>query len=150
MPTSAGILVFRRHGRLQVLLAHPGGPFWAAKDDGAWSIPKGELDPGEDAVAAARREFAEETGQPLVDSPLIDLGSVTQKSGKVVHAWAVEGDYDVGSLRSNPFEMEWPPRSGRTATFPEIDRFEWFDAATAKTKINPAQARLIERLEEIL
>jgi predicted NUDIX family NTP pyrophosphohydrolase len=147
--TSAGILVFRRNDGLEVLLAHPGGPFWAHKDDGSWSIPKGELD-GENPLQAARREFEEETGEPLPDGELRPLGEIRQASGKVVHAWAVEGDLDATTLRSNLFEMEWPPRSGRTARFPEIDRFEWFDAENARRKINPAQREFIDRLEESL
>ena len=148
-PASAGILVYRTDNGLEVLLAHPGGPFWANKDVGAWSIPKGELD-GDDPVVAARREFEEETGQPLPDGDLVELGSVVQKSGKVVHAWAIAGDFDAGVLVSNSFEMEWPPRSGRTQSYPEVDRFAWFTAELAKKKINPAQAELIERLQQIL
>ena len=147
---SAGILLFRRPaGRLEVLLVHPGGPFWARKDEGAWSIPKGEHDPAEDPRAAALREFEEELGSPAPSSPagpLLDLGTVRQKAGKQVAAWAVEGDLDCASIRSNTFEMEWPPRSGRRQTFPEIDRAEWFDLGTAARKINPAQAELLERL----
>ncbi len=150
MSSSAGILLYRRTGGLEVLLAHPGGPLWARKDEGAWSIPKGEMDEGEDRQAAACREFLEETGHGVPPGPLVDLGSVTQRGGKVVHAWAIEGDLDASLLRSNTFEMEWPPRSGRTATFPEIDRFEWFRPADARRKINPAQAELIDRLERAL
>lgn len=146
---SAGILLFRRPaGRLEVLLVHPGGPFWAKKDDGAWSIPKGEHDADEDPRAAALREFEEELGSPAPSSPdaLLDLGTVRQKAGKQVAAWAVEGDLDCAAIRSNTFEMEWPPRSGRRQSFPEIDRAEWFDLETAARKINPAQAELLERL----
>ena len=150
MKASAGILVYRRRAGLEVMLAHPGGPIWARKDEGAWSVPKGELDGDEDPLAAAQREFLEETGQNLPDSPLVDLGTVTQRSGKLVHAWAVEGDFEAARLESNDFEMEWPPRSGKTARFPEIDRFEWFDAAMARFKINPAQVAFIDRLEEAL
>ena len=147
--TSAGILAYRTKGELEVLLAHPGGPYWVGKDEGAWTIPKGELD-GDEPEVAARREFEEETGHRVPGGELVDLGTVIQKSGKVVHAWAVEGDLDPETLESNEFEMEWPPRSGKTQSFPEIDRLEWFDAATAKMKINPAQAELIDRLESHL
>jgi predicted NUDIX family NTP pyrophosphohydrolase len=149
--SSAGILLHRRgeHGT-EVLLAHPGGPFWARKDLGAWSIPKGELDEGEDARGGALREFAEETGAHLPDGALEELGSVKQKSGKVVVAFAVEGDLDPARLVSNTFEVEWPPRSGRIQAFPEIDRAEWFDLDTAREKLNPAQAAFVDRLEELL
>lgn len=150
MTTSAGILVFRQSRGLEVLLAHPGGPFWAHKDEGAWSIPKGELDGEEDPREAARREFAEETGQAAPEVDMIDLGSVTQKSGKVVVAWAVEAAIDAAALASNHFEMEWPPRSGTIASFPEVDRFEWFDPAVARIKINAAQVAFIDRLQAAL
>ena len=149
MTASAGILVYRTADGLEVLLAHPGGPYWVNRDEGAWSIPKGELE-GDDPETAARREFAEETGQPVPTGELIELGTIVQKAGKVVHAWAVEGDLEAPSLVSNAFEMEWPPRSGKMQSFPEIDRFAWFDAATARVKINPAQSELIDRLEGLL
>ena len=144
---SAGILLYRGRGRgLEVLLVHPGGPLWARRDAGAWSIPKGEYEPSEDPLAAARREFAEELGNPAPDGPAEDLGEITQKSGKRVAAWALEGDLDAGSITSNTFELEWPPRSGRTIEIPEVDRAQWFDLATAREKINPAQVELLERL----
>jgi predicted NUDIX family NTP pyrophosphohydrolase len=149
MTASAGLLVYRRRRGIEVLLAHPGGPYWAGKDDGTWTIPKGELD-GDEPLEAARREFEEETGAPPPSGALIDLGTIVQKSGKTVYAWAVEGDYDPAELRSDLFEMEWPPRSGRTQSFPEIDRFEWFDATIARLKVNRAQAELIDRLEQAL
>jgi predicted NUDIX family NTP pyrophosphohydrolase len=146
---SAGILLYRRReGAVQVLLVHPGGPFWARKDLGAWSIPKGELDEDEDPRACALREFAEETGTRLPDAALDELGSVKLKSGKLVLAFAVEGDLDPATIASNTFEMEWPPRSGRMQSFPEIDRAEWFDLAAAREKLNPAQAAFIDRLAE--
>jgi predicted NUDIX family NTP pyrophosphohydrolase len=149
--SSAGILL-HRHGERgpEVLLVHPGGPFWARKDLGAWSIPKGELDGDEDPRACALREFAEETGTRLPDSALDDLGSVKQKSGKVVFAFAVAGDLDPATLVSNTFELEWPPRSGRMQAFPEVDRAEWFGLDTAREKLNPAQAAFVDRLEALL
>lgn len=148
---SAGILLYRLAGGApEVLLAHPGGPFWAKRDEGAWSIPKGEHDDGADPLAAAAREFREETGHDLPPGERIDLGSVRQKGGKVVTAWAVEGDLDVASARSNTFEMEWPPRSGRKREFPEVDRMEWFALPAARAKILPAQAELLDRLAEAL
>lgn len=148
---SAGILLFKIHnGQLSVLLVHPGGPFWRNKDAGAWSIPKGEHGADETAFAAAFREFAEETGSALADTGAIDLGEIRQKSGKPVAAWAVEGDFDPAGLRSNLFEMTWPPRSGRTQQFPEVDRAQWYDPDTARNKINPAQADLLDRLLAIL
>jgi predicted NUDIX family NTP pyrophosphohydrolase len=149
--SSAGILLHRRgEAGTEVLLVHPGGPFWARKDLGAWSIPKGELDEDEDPRACALREFAEETGTRLPDGALEELGSVKQKSGKVVVAFAVEGDLDPATLVSNTFELEWPPRSGRTQEFPEIDRAGWFDADAAREKLNPAQAAFVDRLEALL
>jgi predicted NUDIX family NTP pyrophosphohydrolase len=149
MTVSAGILMYRVHaGRLEVLLVHPGGPFWQRRDLGVWSIPKGEVEPGEDVEAAARREFQEELGVEAVGVAR-SLGSLRQKGGKVVEAFAVEGDLDVGAIRSNAFEMEWPPRSGRRQAFPEVDRAEWFTPAAAREKILPAQAVLIDRLEEL-
>ena len=143
---SAGILLYRRTPSLEVLLVHPGGPFWAKKDLGAWSIPKGEHDDTEDPQACALRELEEETGTRPAPGRLDDLGEVRQKSGKVVRAWALEGDLDASAIRSNTFELEWPPRSGRTRAFPEIDRAEWFALDAARERINPAQAELLERL----
>jgi predicted NUDIX family NTP pyrophosphohydrolase len=148
---SAGILLHRAGNRgREVMLVHPGGPFWARKDVGAWSIPKGELDGDEDPRACARREFAEETGAVLPEGALDELGAVKLKSGKVVVAFAAEGDLDPETLVSNTFELEWPPRSGRVQTFPEVDRAGWFDLATAREKLNPAQAAFVDRLEERL
>jgi predicted NUDIX family NTP pyrophosphohydrolase len=131
----------------EVLLVHPGGPFWARKDAGAWSIPKGEHEDGDDARACALREFAEELGSTLpADAELTELGSVKLKSGKQITAFAVEGDLDADAISSNTFTMEWPPRSGRTREFPEVDRAGWFDLETARAKLNPAQAELLVRL----
>jgi predicted NUDIX family NTP pyrophosphohydrolase len=147
---SAGLLLFRRTAAgLEVFLAHPGGPFWANKDDGAWTIPKGLVDDGEDLLAAARREFEEETGfRP--QGPFHSLGSVTQKAGKQVHAWACEGDADATQVKSNDVRLEWPPRSGSWITFPEVDRCAWFDVATAKQKMNKSQAEFLDRLAAVL
>jgi predicted NUDIX family NTP pyrophosphohydrolase len=147
---SAGLLLFRHApGGLEVFLAHPGGPFWAARDAGAWSIPKGLVEEGEDLLTAARREFAEETGvRP--QEPFMPLGSIQQKAGKVVHAWAWEGDADPDQVKSNVMRAEWPRGSGRWLTFPEVDRCAWFDLTTAREKLNPAQAELIDRLEAAL
>lgn len=143
--TSAGILLYRRPaGRLEVLLVHPGGPFWRNKERGAWSIPKGEIE-GEEPLAAARREFQEEIGQ-AVEGNFIELTPVTQKGGKVVYAFALEGDLDPDPIHSNTFEMEWPPGSGKRAEFPEIDRAEWFGVDEATEKINAAQAAFIREL----
>jgi predicted NUDIX family NTP pyrophosphohydrolase len=148
---SAGILLYRLAGEApEVLLVHPGGPFWARRDDAAWSIPKGEYEEGEDPRASALREFEEETGTALAATDLIELGSVRQRGGKVVTAWAAEGDLDAAAVRSNTFTMEWPPRSGRTAEFPEIDRAEWFDVEAARRKLIGAQAGLLDRLLERL
>ena len=143
MKRSAGVLLRRDDGR--VLLVHPGGPFWARRDAGAWSIPKGEHDDGEDPEACARREFLEELGV-AAPSELTDLGTVRQKNRKEVRAFFGEGDLDVSAVVSNTFDMEWPPRSGRTQSFPEIDRAEWFDVETARSKLNPAQAEFLDRL----
>jgi len=150
MTTSAGLLMYRRtSGVLQVLLAHPGGPFWRNKDDGAWTLPKGEYEAPEEALAAARREFAEETGFPA-SGPFLPLGEVKQKSGKRVTAWAFGGDCEPGTLCSNSFEMEWPPKSGQRRSFPEIDRVQWFTLAEARIKILPAQRDFLDRLEAAL
>lgn len=144
---SAGILAFRRRrGKLEVLLVHPGGPFWRNKDQGAWSIPKGEYGPAEEAEAVARREFCEELGMKI-SGELFLLDEVRQRSGKLVKAFAVEANIDVQNVRSNMFEIEWPPRSGRRQEFPEIDRAEWFDLPSARAKINEAQRVLLDRLE---
>ena len=149
--TSAGILLWRlRGGALEVLLAHNGGPFWVKKDHGHWTIPKGEVEPGEEVAAVARREFAEETGHRVPDGRQIELGEIRQKSGKVVFGWAVEGDLDPATAVSNTFEMEWPPRSGRTAVFPEIDRVEWFGMDEARMRLKAAQTPFLERLEAAL
>jgi len=145
---SAGILLFRRRdGRLQVLLAHPGGPFFARKDEGHWTIPKGEVDPGEELSVVGRREFEEETGQQLPGGPSIELGSIVQKGGKIVHGWAVEGDLDPSAGASNTFELEWPPGSGRRQSFPEIDRVAWFEPDEARRRIKATQIPFIDRLE---
>jgi predicted NUDIX family NTP pyrophosphohydrolase len=151
MKKSAGLLMFRHGagGSLQVLLAHPGGPFWRAKDEGAWTLPKGEYEEPEDALAAAQREFAEETGFPAAP-PFIPLGEIVQKSGKRITAWAFAGDCDPAGLRCNSFEMEWPPKSGRRQSYPEIDRVEWLGLQAARAKINPAQRALLDRLDEAL
>jgi predicted NUDIX family NTP pyrophosphohydrolase len=147
---SAGVLLFRRAPELEVLVVHPGGPLWARRDDGAWSIPKGEVDPGEDPLAAARREFAEEVGSAAPDGVPLALGEVRLKSGKRVVAWALEGDLDADAIVSNTFEMQWPPRSGRMQAFPEVDRGAWLDPARAREKLNPAQRAFVERLVDML
>lgn len=145
---SAGILLWRRRDDvLEVLLGHPGGPFFAKKDAGAWGVLKGEMEPGEEPIEVARREFVEETGHALPEGPAIELGEIRQKGGKLVVAWAVEGDLDPAAATSNTFDMEWPPKSGRTRSFPEIDRVAWFDLAAARTAINPAQAPFLDRME---
>lgn len=146
MKRSAALLVYKRSKTgIHVFLVHPGGPFWAKKDLGAWSIPKGEFDDTEDGLAAARREFFEEVGQ-TIDGTFIALTPVKQRGGKVVHAWAVEGEVDAAAVKSNEFEMEWPPRSGRTARFPEVDRGQWFPTAEALRRILPSQAPILEEL----
>ncbi len=150
---SAGILLFRRDGAaIQVLLVHPGGPYWSRRDEGAWSIPKGELEDGEEPLSCALRELDEELGPDcaLAGSEPIELGSVRQRAGKVVEAWAAEGRFDPAALESNTFSLEWPPRSGNQEEFPEVDRAEWFDPALAQQKIIPAQAPFIDRLLERL
>ena len=147
---AAGLLLFRRAvGALEVLLVHPGGPLWARKDDGAWSIPKGEVEPDEDALAAARREVEEETGA-RPSGTFIALSPVRQTGGKIVHVWAIESDFDPASLESNLFEMEWPPKSGNRRSFPEVDRAAWFDLETAGRKILPSQAVVLQHLQERL
>jgi predicted NUDIX family NTP pyrophosphohydrolase len=147
--SSAGILLYRRRGdRLEVLLVHPGGPIWARRDEGAWSIPKGEYAADEDPLAAARREFAEELGVEPPDRRAEDLGEVRQKGGKLVHAWALEGDLDATTVESNTFELEWPPRSGRKIEVPEVDRAEWFSPEQAREKLNPAQVEFLDRLAQ--
>jgi predicted NUDIX family NTP pyrophosphohydrolase len=148
---SAGILLYRlRGGGPEVLLVHPGGPFWARRDAGVWSIPKGEYEDGDDPLACALREFEEETGSTLTPGELVELDDVKQKGGKVVTAWTAEGDLDADAVRSNTFTMEWPPRSGRTAEFPEVDRAGWFGIDEAREKLNPAQAAFLDRLLERL
>jgi predicted NUDIX family NTP pyrophosphohydrolase len=149
---SAGILLWRRRGDgIEVLLGHPGGPFFARKDAGVWSVLKGEPDAGEaDLELLARREFEEETGHVPPEGPTIDLGEIRQSGRKVVRCWAIEGDLDPADAASNTFEMEWPPRSGRMQEFPEIDRVAWFEPAAARTKINAAQVAFLDRLEAAL
>jgi predicted NUDIX family NTP pyrophosphohydrolase len=145
--TSAGILLFRRRGAgVEVLLGHPGGPFWQTKDHGHWTVPKGEVEVGEAIVDVARREFEEETGHAVGDGPLIPLGEIRQKSGKIVVAWAVEGDLDPALARSNTFTIEWPPKSGRRTEFPELDRVAWFDLAEARSRLKDAQVPFLDRL----
>ncbi|HEX4217116.1 MAG TPA: NUDIX domain-containing protein [Acidimicrobiales bacterium] len=145
---SAGLLVFRRgtDGSPEVLLVHPGGPFWSRRDAGAWSIPKGEVEQGEALSEVAEREFIEELGRPAPSGPRTDLGEIVQSGGKRVRAWAVEGDFDPSGITSNLFEMEWPPRSGRRQSFPEVDRAAWFTLAVAREKLIPAQVELLARL----
>ena len=147
--TSAGLLLYRwREGRLEVFLVHPGGPFWARKDEGAWSIPKGELAAGEDPLVAARREFAEETGL-VPDGAFVALTPLRQAGGKIVHAFALEGDCDPTAIRSNSFTIEWPPRSGQRREFPEVDRAAWFAIAEAERKILKGQLGLLAQLVEL-
>jgi len=148
---SAGLLLFRRMpgDSVDVFIAHPGGPFWARKDVGAWSIPKGEIEPGESPMDAARREFAEETGS-VVAGAFASLGWVRMRSGKIVHAWAVEGEIDADTIRSNVFTLEWPPRSGRQRQYPEADRAAWFPLAEARRRILAAQSPLIDSLEGLV
>ncbi len=147
---SAGILLYRRRqGALEVLLVHPGGPAWANRDAGAWSIPKGEYGDGEDPLAAARREFAEELGSPVPAAELVPLGDL-RAGGKVLTVWAAEGDLDATAIRSNTFPLEWPPRSGRLREFPEIDRAAWFDLDTARRKITKGQLPLLDRLPAVV
>lgn len=151
MRVSGGILLYRRTaGGLEVLLAHPGGPYFKDRDEGHWTIPKGEPEPDEALVDAASREFEEETGLSLPVGPLIELGTIVQKGGKAVHAWAVEGDIRPELAHSNTVDLEWPPRSGRTQPFPEIDRVAWFEPAEARRRIKEAQIPLIDRLAAAL
>ncbi len=150
---SAGLLLYRHHLGdeiiLEVLLAHMGGPFWARKDDAAWSIPKGEYAAGEDPFTAAKREFEEEMGSPPPPAEYRDLGSISQPGGKLVTAWAAEADFDAAGAVSNTFELEWPPRSGSIQSFPEIDRAEWFTADVARVKLVKGQRLLIDRLLQL-
>jgi predicted NUDIX family NTP pyrophosphohydrolase len=149
---SAGLLLFRLCGGediVEVLLAHPGGPFWAKKDDGAWSIPKGEFDEGESALEAAKREFAEESGI-TPQGEFLSLGTVSQSKAKTIHAWALRGDWDLSGFRSNVFQMEWPPHSGKQREFPEVDRMEWFPLDQARQKLLKGQIALLDRLQQLL
>ena len=148
--TSAGVLLYRRVGKSpEVFLVHLGGPFWAKKDEGAWSIPKGEVAEGEDLIETAKREFLEETGSPL-KGELEALEPIKQAGGKIVYAWAIEGEIDASAIRSNTFSMEWPPHSGKNQEFPEVDRAAWFDLETARRKILKSQTPLLEQLQEKL
>ena len=142
---SAGLQLFRRRGELVIFLVHPGGPFWAKQDAGAWSLPKGELNEGEDLLEAAKREFTEETGFK-VDGEFLPLETIRQAGGKIIQAWAIEADCDPAQVRSNLFTMEWPPKSGRKKEFPEIDRARWFAISEARPRMNPAQVGLIDQL----
>ncbi len=147
---SAGLLLFRRVAAdIEVLLVHPGGPYWATKDEGAWSIPKGEFDQNEDPLDAARREFTEETGF-AASGEIIQLETVRQPNGKFVHAWAIQGDFDPARLQSNTFSLEWPPKSGRQEQFPEVDRAVWFSMGAAKRKILKGQVPFLKQLQNIL
>ena len=147
---SSGILMYRRpRADIEFLLVHPGGPFWAKKDWGAWSIPKGEYSEGEDPLTVARREFEEETGA-RAEGDFLPLGDLVQPGRKIVTAWAVEGDFDPSTLKSNEFELEWPPKSGRRASFPEVDRAAWFSPANARRKILPGQSEFIARLQTVI
>lgn len=145
---SSGLLLFRRPANLEVLLVHPGGPFWSRRDAGAWSLPKGEHEPSEDSLAAARREFAEELGMPAPDGAAVDLGSARQPSGKLIHAWALEADVDVSEIHSNTFALEWPRGSGKTQQFPEVDRAGWFALEAAREKLIGGQLPFLEMLSE--
>ena len=148
---SAGLLLYRRRGReIEVLLAHMGGPFWSRKDAGAWSLPKGEYEGDEEPLAAARREFAEELGLPAPAGRALDLGTIKQAGGKVVQAWALEGDLDTDAVRSNSFELEWPRGSGTVQSFPEVDRAAWFDLQSARVKLVKGQVGFLERLSGLL
>jgi predicted NUDIX family NTP pyrophosphohydrolase len=147
---SAGVLVYRqRAGKLEFFLVHPGGPLWQNKDAGVWSIPKGEFAAGEEPLDAAKREFGEETGM-TVEGEFVPLGSLKQRGGKVVYAWAVRGDFDAAQVRSNTFDLEWPPRSGRFVAFPEVDRGEWFSMSEAREKIKPAQIEFLDQVARLV
>ncbi len=146
---SAGLLMYRRRNNIEILLVHPGGPFWAGKDEGSWSLPKGLVNPGEDELLAAIREFEEETGFPA-EGEFLALSPLRQPSGKVILAWAFEGDCDAADMKSNLFTMEWPPRSGKIAEFPEADRAGWFDLESAKAKITKGQRGFIEEFERLM
>lgn len=147
---SAGILLYRlSRGEVEVFLVHPGGPYWAGKDVGAWSIPKGEYDEGDDPLATAQREFCEETGSEVTGS-FRALSPLTQPSGKVVSAWIVEGDLDAATVKSNTFSLEWPPHSGKTQEFPEVDRGGWFDLLTARRKLQSGQRAFLDQLQQLL
>lgn len=148
---SAGILVYRKVGSgIEVLIVHPGGPFWAKKDKGAWSIPKGEFTDEENPLVAAKREFAEELGSSAPDGVYQEIGQTKTKSGKIIHAWALQGDLDIAAIKSNTFEMEWPPRSGQQQQFQEVDKAAWYPPQKAMAKLNPAQVVFVERLVEAL
>ena len=147
--STAGLLLYRRHGALEVFLVHPGGPFWAKKDGGAWSLPKGEICEGEDPLQAAKREFTEETGFPI-DGEFLPLHALKQSGGKIVHAWAIEADCDPARVQSNLFSMEWPPKSGKMQQFPEVDRGAWFSIPEARKRILAAQIDFIEQLISVL
>jgi predicted NUDIX family NTP pyrophosphohydrolase len=148
--TSAALLVYRRtHGEAEVLIVHPGGPYWAKKDDGAWSLPKGEYVEGEDPLTVARREFTEELGQPAPDGDVVDLGEVKQAGGKRVRCFAVEADVDITSVVSNEFELEWPPRSGKRERFPEVDRAAWVTVGVARVKLLGGQVPLLDELLDL-
>jgi predicted NUDIX family NTP pyrophosphohydrolase len=148
---SAGLLLYRTvEDHVEVLLVHPGGPFWARRDDGAWSVPKGEYDPEEDALSAGEREFAEELGGPAPHGDRHSLGEVTQSGGKRVQVWAVAGDFDARNIKSNTFEIEWPRGSGRRRSFPEVDRAEWWTLADARGKLVTGQRAFVDRLEQLL
>ena len=141
---SAGILLYRKTGRdIEVMLVHPGGPFWAKRDNGAWSFPKGEFEDGEEPIEAVKREFVEELAQPVPDGELIPLGETKLSSGKIIHAWALEADFDASNIKSNAFTMEWPPKSGRQQEFPEVDQAAWFYITVATSKLTPGQKPIL-------
>jgi predicted NUDIX family NTP pyrophosphohydrolase len=150
MHKSAGILLYRRSGGLEIFLVHPGGPYWKNKEAGAWTIPKGEFTDEEDPLSAAKREFLEETGSPPPEGNYIELTPIKQKAGKLIYAWAAEGDIDAANITSNTYRQEWPYKSGKWQSFPEVDKAAWFSVDEAKERINTAQAALIEELERKL